>query len=89
MISIIVPAVWGYDPFCNFLLDLVELTVIGEIIIINNNVDKTPKHDVLSHQKVHVYNQKENILVNPAWNLGVSLAKNDKICRRVMDHSRQ
>ena len=80
MISIVVPVVWGYEPFCNFLLDVVQLPIIEEVILINNNVKKTPEHDVLSHQKVHVYNQEENIFVNPAWNLGVSLAKNDKIC---------
>lgn len=80
MLSVVVPAAWGYEPFCNFLANVVELPVVGEVILINNNMAKTPDHPVLSHFKVHVYNQEENIFVNPAWNLGVSLATNDKIC---------
>ena len=80
MLSIVVPAVWGHEPFCNFLSNVVELPVVGEIIIINNNVSRTPSHDVLSNPKVKIYNQEENIFVNPAWNLGVSLAENNKIC---------
>ncbi len=80
MLSIVVPAAWGYEPFCNFLENVVELPVVGEIILINNNVSRTPVHDVLSHSKVKIYNQEENIYVNPAWNLGVSLAQNEKIC---------
>lgn len=80
MISIVVPAVWGHEPFCDFLLNVVELPVVGEVIIINNNVARTPDHKVLSHYKVDLLNQKENIFVNPAWNLGVSAAKFNTVC---------
>lgn len=80
MISVVVPAAWGFEPFCDFLSTVVELNVIGEVIIINNNVAKTPTHTVLNHEKIRMYNQEKNIFVNPAWNLGVSLAKYDKIC---------
>ena len=80
MLSVIVPTAWAFKPFCNFLSNVVELPVVGEVIIINNVVERTPKHPVLSHSKVRVYNQDKNIFVNPAWNLGVSYASNDKIC---------
>ena len=80
MLSIVIPTVWGHEPFCRFLEHVVELPVVGEIILINNNVDKTPDHSVLSNHKVQMHNQKENIFVNPAWNLGVSLAKNNTVC---------
>jgi hypothetical protein len=80
MLSIVVPAAWGHEPFCDFLSNVVELPVIGEVILINNNVEKTPDHSVLSHPKVNVLNQEQNIYVNPAWNLGVSLAKYENIC---------
>lgn len=80
MISIVVPAVWGYEPFCNFLHHVVELPVIGEIIIINNNIHRTPDHPVLLHPKVKHLKMENNIYVNPAWNMGVSLAQYDHVC---------
>ena len=80
MLSIVVPAAWGYDPFCNFLEHVVELPVVGEVIIINNNVERTPDHSVLNHPKIKHHKMEKNIFVNPAWNLGVTLAAYDKIC---------
>jgi hypothetical protein len=38
-----------------------------------------PKHG-LSNPKISIVNFSENIYVNPAWNYGVSIAKNNKIC---------
>jgi hypothetical protein len=80
MISIVVPVVWGFEPFCDFLSRVVQLPVVGEVILINNAVSRTPEHSVLSHPKIKMYNQEENIYVNPAWNLGVSIAENDIVC---------
>lgn len=80
MLSVVVPAAWGYDPFCNFLEHVAELPVVGEIILINNNVAQTPDHPVLDHPKVKHHKMEKNIFVNPAWNLGVSLATFDKVC---------
>ena len=51
----------------------------GEIIIINNNVDLTPKEDILSHKKIRLLAQDGNIFVNPAWNLGVKESKFNNI----------
>jgi len=78
--SIIVPTIWRYAPFVDFVKDLVKFDMVDDIIIINNNVDLTPNDDVLSHWKVRMVNEPENTGVNPAWNKGVSGAKNDKIC---------
>ena len=80
MLSVIVPAAWGYDPFCDFLQYVVELSVVGEVILINNNIKQTPDHSVLHHQKVKHIKMEKNIFVNPAWNLGVSLATYDNVC---------
>lgn len=65
---------WVCDDFLNFLPKILDQTSIGEVIIINNDVDKTPNSDVLSHSKIRMHNCAENIFVVPAWNLGASLS---------------
>lgn len=80
MISIIVPVIWKFNPFCGFISRVVELPIVNEVILINNVVSNTPNHPVLSHPKVRLYNQEKNLFTNPSWNLGVSLAKSDTLC---------
>lgn len=80
MISVIVPTMWAYQPFLNFLENLVELNCVGEVIIINNCVEDTPTHKALMHEKVKMHNMPRNTYVNPAWNLGASLSNNDILC---------
>ena len=79
-ISIIVPTMWRFEPFLDFVEQLVELPCIGEVIIVNNDVPRTPQHKVLYHRKVEMYNFENNTFVNPAWNFAVSKSKYDKIC---------
>lgn len=79
--SVVVPTMWRCQQlFEKFLNDAVDHELIDEIIIINNSVKDTPKWSSLSHFKIRMLNQKENIKVNPAWNLGVAESKNDMIC---------
>ena len=80
MISVVVPTMWRYAPFLDFLYNLVKLDVIGEVVIINNDVFATPPHKVLADKKITLINCERNIYVNPAWNLGVRISKYDKIC---------
>ncbi len=79
--SVVVPTMWRYERFIDFLKELVKNDYVNEIIIINNDSAKTPKDDILNHYKILVkaVNQ-ENIFVNPAWNYGVLLSSNEKIC---------
>jgi hypothetical protein len=58
----------------------VELPVIGEVILINNRVDATPDHPIFNHWKIKHHKMSSNIYVNPAWNLGVALAKYNTVC---------
>lgn len=79
--SVVVPTMWRCnDVFEKILTELSNHTLVDEIIIINNEVNNTPDLDILNHYKIKMLNQKENIYVNPAWNLGVHESKNDKIC---------
>lgn len=49
--------------------------LVGEVIIINN--EQKPLD--FSSPTVRVVNLEQNIFVNPAWNMGVSLARHDLI----------
>lgn len=80
MLSIVVPTIWASDPFVRYLEQIIGNDCIGEVIIINNRVEKTPEANVLSHPKVRMLPQEKNIFVNPAWNLGVKEARYENIC---------
>lgn len=79
MISIIIPTLWNSDMILKTLDSFMsyDMKESSEIIIIDNsNSDYiSPNEDYI---KVH--KMDKNIYVNPAWNLGVELAKNDHIC---------
>jgi len=79
--SVVVPTMWRcLDIFESALNKLVTHNLIDDIIIINNEVQRTPDWEILQNTKIRVVNQTTNIGVNPAWNIGVLLAKNKKIC---------
>tara|TARA_B110000902_G_scaffold139075_1_gene160673 strand:+ start:965 stop:1612 length:648 start_codon:yes stop_codon:yes gene_type:complete len=78
--SVIIPTMWRSNKTSKLLKDLYESKYIHEIIIIDNDVAaKNVDLDQYSN-KIRYYPQTENIYVNPAWNLGVSLANNDLLC---------
>ena len=80
MITYVVPTMWYYPPFIEFLRDVTQCPHVTEIILINNNRNQTP-HDVcLTHAKIKMFVPEQNIGVNPAWNLGVAQATNDVVC---------
>lgn len=80
MYSVIVPTLWIPDYFISTLISLCDHILVDEIIIIDNDNKKTPSAKILKHPKIKLLPQLSNIYVNPAWNLGVSVSKNDKIC---------
>jgi hypothetical protein len=75
-ISAIVPTIWS-DPdiTINLLKSLQESKYISQIILIENKILDID----LNFSKLERHQQSENIFVNPAWNLGVSLSKNNKL----------
>lgn len=76
--SVVVPTMWrANELFKRSLERLIEHSLVDEVLIINNQVDKTPSWDLLAHSKIRVLDQDENIKVNPAWNLGVKMSRND------------
>lgn len=54
--------------------------LVDEIIIIDNNQKIKPDWKILKNARILMVHPPSNIFVNPAWNLGVRLSKNNNIC---------
>jgi len=80
MITVVVPTMWRYSPFLDFLKYILKVDVVTECIIINNDNTRTPNHPVLTDPKVKLVDFGKNIFVNPAWNYGVQNSSNDIVC---------
>lgn len=79
MISVIVPTMWKPQHMLRMLPMLDAHPLIGEIILIDNKIEDANEEFLSSLNKLVYLPQKENIFVNPAWNLGVQVAKYDKL----------
>jgi len=77
MISYVIPTLW-YSKNIHFTISqFLEIKDSkAELIIIDNNNENYFCND----PRVTVISMKENIYVNPSWNLGVKAAKNSKVC---------
>ena len=77
--TVIIPTLW----LSNFTIDLLtsyeNCTYVDEILVIDNAIASRPQIDFSVYKKLRFLEQKENIYVNPAWNLGVKEAKNELI----------
>lgn len=77
MISVIIPTIWkSPNTFYKLLSQYENSDYISEIIIIDNSPGDL-KFDIFQFSKVKYFPQENNILVNPAWNLGVSYIEKD------------
>lgn len=80
MYSVVIPTMWNCRFFPEFLNDLLEFSAVGQVILINNNIEKMPRGLPLGNPKLKMMVFGDNIGVNPAWNIGVHESKYDKIC---------
>lgn len=80
MFSVVVPTMWRYEPFPDFLESIVNHHLVNEVIIFNNAADAAPEHPALSHPKILMITPKENLGVNYPWNIGVEISKSEYIC---------
>ena len=78
MISVIVPTMWRAPHYKKMFPLLDKHPLVGEIIVIDNDTSQTDQ-SILDLKKIVYLPQKENIYVNPAWNLGVSVSKYDEL----------
>lgn len=75
--TVVIPTMWKANQFLLRMLEVYEQSdYIKEVVIIDNDRAKRPVFDC---SKVRILEQKENIFVNPAWNIGVHAAQTDKI----------
>ena len=71
--SVIIPTLWKSKRTDKLLKDLEDCIYINEIIIIDNaSIYETDR----TIGKIRMVSKGENIYVNPAWNLGIKIAKN-------------
>ena len=74
--SIIIPTLWKSNRTDKLLKDLEGCEYVDEIIVIDNtSIYETDR----TIGKIRMISFGENIYVNPAWNWGIELAKNDLI----------
>ena len=75
--SVIIPTLWKSNRIGKLLFDLIKCEFVDEIILIDNGGKFFEYYEALD--KVKLVQVEENIYVNPAWNLGIKLAKNNSI----------
>jgi glycosyltransferase involved in cell wall biosynthesis len=75
--SIIIPTLWKSNRIHKLLSALIKCQYVDEIILIDNAGKFFEYYEALD--KVKLVQVEENIYVNPAWNLGIKIAKNDLI----------
>jgi len=74
--SIIIPTLWKSNRTDKLLKDLEECEYVDEIIVIDNSSIYETDRTI---GKIRMISKGENIYVNPAWNLGIKIAKNECI----------
>lgn len=78
MISVIIPTIWRSPYAFELIRYLNSLEVIGDIVLIDNDISK--EKDLSEFSKVNHIKNPQNEFVNPSWNKGVKEAKYDKLC---------
>lgn len=75
--SVVIPTLWKSKRTSKLLFDLIKCEFVDEIILIDNAGKFFEYFEGLD--KVKLVQVEENIYVNPAWNLGIKIAKNECI----------
>jgi len=80
MIDLIIPTMLAHDDFLtHYLPSYIHNSHISRIIIIDNSSNSLLQNVNMISDKIVLLRQKENIYVNPAWNLGVQYSCSDFI----------
>lgn len=76
--SVVIPTMWRTECLTKLLNRIIPHPLVDQILLIDNDTENRFDLDIDSN-KLEILVQDENIGVNPAWNLGVSLSRNNKI----------
>lgn len=68
---------WFSDKIISVITSFNESKFIDEIILIDNN--KKAALDISQFKKVRHIQPDDNLYVNPSWNIGISLCKNENV----------
>lgn len=81
MIDVVIPTLMKIKPenFAYSIKQAVDSEYVNKIIIIDNSCGKFTENISIESDKIVLLEQKENIFVNPAWNIGVALSTADNI----------
>jgi hypothetical protein len=71
---------WRVTGFTGYLESYCQSKYINRIFLVNNDRKRTPKADILKHQKISIIDYGRNIYVNPAWNEGYYRSLADILC---------
>jgi len=76
--TVVIPTLWKAHHIHKLLDDLEACDTVGEIVLIDND---NLYHSYIKkpYSKITLISKEKNIYVNPAWNLGVSVAKYNNI----------
>lgn len=75
--TMVIPTMWKSKIIDQLLDECIKSKLITEIILIDNN--HKIKKPIPNNNKIHYINKNENLYVNPSWNLGVEVSKNENI----------
>lgn len=77
MVTFVIPTLWKSDRIYSTIDAVRHSNIEGIELIIIDNANSDFKSD---SDKVRVIKLDDNIFVNPAWNIGVSIALNEYVC---------
>lgn len=80
MFTVVIPTMWKPYTFEEELIDICSSSFVNDVIIINNDKNLTPSWKILNYYKIMMVTPPNNIIVNPSWNIGVRLSKNNNVC---------
>lgn len=70
MIDIVIPTMWKASNVAENIAGYVQSPYVNKVIVIDNNKQQRPQHEIFNHAKVELVCYNKNIYVNPAWNEG-------------------
>ena len=76
--TIVIPTMWKSDLLEQSLKQYVNSLWINEIILIDNDHSLINQKKI-RNKKIKIISKKENLFVNPSWNIGYELSNNDNI----------
>ena len=80
VLTVVVPTMWKFPPFPDFLNRMLDYPCVHQVILVNNQSEHTPSHPVIDHPGLKMLDFGRNIFVNPSWNTGVYHSQTELVC---------